>query len=130
MFKQINAPFADAARQLTQSALQANQLAFQGFEHIINVQLKSAESNLKASSEFFTEASEVSDLEAAKAIWPKGAALVKGSTEQLYAATQEVLSHTLKTSEAIGQLFRNQFQTASENFNQAAAKAAKVASKG
>lgn len=106
----MNIPFASAVRQFAESALQANALAFQGFERIIKVQLASAESSLNSSLAFISEAADVSSLDEAKAIWPKGAALVKDSTEQLYAASQEVLSQTLKTSEAMGRLFREQFQ--------------------
>ena len=62
-----NNPFASAARQFAQSALQANTLALQGFERIVNLQLKSAEANVKSSVAFLSEASEVSDLEGAKA---------------------------------------------------------------
>lgn len=125
----MHTPFAAAMRQFAQSALQANALAFQGFEHIVKVQLKSAESSLNSSLAFLSEAADVSDLDAAKAIWPKGAALVKDSTEKFYATSQEVLNQTLKTSEAIGQLFREQFQTASQNLGQAAVQAAARAGK-
>lgn len=114
MSAQFSNPFASAARQFAQSALQANTLAFQGFERIVSLQLQSAESSLKSSVAFLAEATEVSDVESAKAIWPKGAALVKDSTEKLYSTSQEVLGQTLKTSEAIGQLFRNQFQAATQ----------------
>ncbi len=120
-------PFASSARQFAQSALKANTLAFEGFENILKLQLKSVESGVKSSTAFFAEASEVADLEGAKAIWPKGASLVKESSEQFYATSQEVLGQALKTSEAIGQLFRTQFQAANDGFTKAAAKAAKAA---
>ena len=125
-----NNPFASAARQFAQSALQANALAFQGFENIVNLQLKSAEASVKSSIAFLNEASEVSDLEGAKAIWPKGASLVKDSSEQLYSTTQEVFGQALKTSEAIGQIFRGQFQAANDSLTKAAAKASKAAAAG
>ncbi|MCX7557483.1 phasin family protein [Xanthomonadaceae bacterium JHOS43] len=123
-----NNPFASAARQFAQSALQANTLALQGFERIINLQLKSAEAGVKSSVAFLSEASEVTDLDTAKAIWPKGVALVKDSSEQIYSTNQEVLGQALKTSEAIGQLFRNQFQATNDSLTKAAAKASKSAS--
>lgn len=123
-------PFASAARQFAQSALKANTLAFQGFENIINLQLKSMETNVKTSVAFLSEASEVTDLEGAKAIWPKSASLVKDSSEQIYSTSQEVLGQALKTSEAIGQIFRSQFQAANDNLTKAASKAAKAAAAG
>lgn len=122
-----NNPFASAARQFAQSALKANTLAFQGFERIVNLQLKSAETSVKSSVAFLSEASEVADLDAAKAIWPKGASLVKDSSEQLYSTSQEVLGQALKTSEAIGQIFRSQFQATNDSLTKAAAKATKAA---
>ena len=127
MSEQFANPFASVARQFAQSALKANTLAFQGFERIVNLQLKSAESGVKSSVAFLSEASEVTGLEDAKAIWPKGVALVKSSTEQLYSTGQEVLGQALKTSEAIGQLYRSQFQAANDSLTQAASKAAKGA---
>ncbi len=127
MTEQFNTPFVSVARQFAQSALKANTLAFEGFERIVALQLKSAEAGLKSSVAFLTETAEVADMEDAKAIWPKGVALVKNSSEQLYSTSQEVVGQALKTSEAIGQLFRSQFQAANESVTKAAAKAAKAA---
>lgn len=127
MSTQFTLPFASVARQFAQSALQANTLAFEGFERIVNLQLKSAEAGLKSSVEFLSEAGDVADLEGAKDIWPKSVALVKNSSEQLYSTSQEVLGQALKTSEAIGKLFRAEFQSASETVTKAASKAAKAA---
>lgn len=127
MSSQFTLPFASVARQFAQSALKANTLAFEGFERIVSLQLKSAEAGLKSSVAFLTEAADVADLDGAKEIFPKGVALVKTSSEQLYSTSQEVLGQALKTSEAIGQLFRAEFQAANEGLTKAAAKAAKAA---
>ena len=59
--------------------------------------------------------SEVRDLEGVKAIFPKGVQLVKSSSEQFYNAGQEVLGQSLKTGEAIGQLYKAQFDAANDN---------------
>ena len=120
-------PFASVARQFAQSALKANTLAFEGFERIVNLQLKSAESAVTSSVAFLSEASEVADLADAKDIWPKGVALAKSSSEQIYSTGQEVLGQALKTGEAIAHLYRGPFQTANASLTQAAAKAAKGA---
>lgn len=120
-------PIASTARQFAQSALKANTLAFEGFERIVQLQLQNVENGFKSSVAFLAEATEVADLDGAKAIWPKGASLVKESSEQLYATSQEVLGQALKTSEAIGQLFRDQFQAANDGFVKTAAKARKAA---
>ena len=127
MSNQFTLPFASVARQFAQSALKANTLAFEGFERIVSLQLKSADAGLKSSVAFLSEATDVTDLENAKEIWPKSVALVKNSSEQLYSTSQEVLGQALKTSEAIGQLFRAEFQAANETVTKAASKAAKAA---
>lgn len=122
-----NNPFASTARQFAQSALKANTLALEGFENILKLQLRGFESGVASSVAFMTEATDVADMDGAKAIWPKGAALAKESSEQLYATSQEVMGEALKTSEAIGQLYREQFQAANDTMTKTAAKARKAA---
>lgn len=114
MFEQINTQFVAATKQFADSALKANSLAFQNFERAVGVQLKTFESGVNATVAFLGEAAEVRDLEGVKAIFPKGVALVKASTEQFYNAGQEVFGQTIKTSEAIGQLYKAQFDAANE----------------
>lgn len=89
MSNQFTLPFASVARQFAQSALKANTLAFEGFERIVSLQLKSAEAGLKSSVAFLSEATDVTDLENAKEIWPKSVALVKNSSEQLYSTARK-----------------------------------------
>jgi len=118
-------PVAPLAKQFAQSAVKANLLAFEGFEKALGLQLKSAENSIRSTLAFLAEAAEVDSLDAAKAIWPKGAALVKDSTEAAYAASQEVLGQTLKTGEAITNLYKAQFESANESLLKAAPKAKK-----
>lgn len=122
-----NNPFANTARQLAQSALKANTLALEGFENIVKLQLKGFESGIKSSVAFMSEAADVADMDDAKTIWPKTVSLVKDSSEQMYATSQEVLGEALKTSEAIGQVLREQFQVANDGFTKAVNKAKKAA---
>ena len=68
-------------------------------------------------------------MEAAKAFWPKSVNLVKESTEKFYANGQEVFGVTLKTSEAIGQLAKGQFEAANETFTKQVNVATKKAAK-
>jgi hypothetical protein len=63
---------------------------------------------------FMGEASEVRDIEGVKNIFPKGVQLVKQSGEQFYNAGQEVFGQSLKTTEAIGQLYKAQFDVAND----------------
>lgn len=125
MFEQFNTQFVNATRQFADSALKANSLALQNFERAVGVQLKTLESGVTATVAFLGEAAEVRDLEGVKAIWPKGLALVKSSSEQFYNAGQEVFGQTLKTGEAIGQLYKSQFEAANDGLVKGATKAAK-----
>jgi hypothetical protein len=126
MFEQINNQFVNLTKQFADSTLKANSLAFQNFERAIGVQLKTFETGVSATVAFFGEASEVRDLEGVKTIWPKGVALVKQSTEHFYNAGQEVFGQTVKTGEAIGQLYKAQFEAANDTVVKTAAKATKT----
>lgn len=125
MFEQFNSQFVTATKQFADSTLKANSLAFQNFERAVGVQLKTFEAGVNATVAFFGEASEVRDLEGVKTIFPKGIALVKASGEQFYNAGQEVFGQTLKTTEAIGQLYKAQFDAANEGVVKATAAAGK-----
>lgn len=114
MFDQINPQFATLTKQFADSALKANSLALANFEQLVGLQLKTVESRVNATVAFFGEAAEVRDMEAAKAFFPKGINLARESAEQFYGVGQEAMGQTLKTSEAIGALVRNQFETATE----------------
>jgi hypothetical protein len=124
MFEQINSQFVTATKLFADSALKANSLAFQNFERAVGVQLKTFEAGVNATVAFLGEAAEVRDLEGVKTIFPKGVALVKASSEQFYNAGQEVFGQTLKTGEAIGQLYKAQFDAANEGVVKTAAAAA------
>lgn len=126
MFEQYSNPFASLTQNFASTALKANSLAFQNFERVLGLQLKTFQDTLNATVSFIGEASEVRDIEGAKAIWPKGVALVKDSTETLYSTSQEVFGSNLKTSEAIGQIYKSQFEAANDGLVKNAAKAAKA----
>jgi hypothetical protein len=115
MFEQINSQFVTLTKQFADSALKANSLALQNFEHAVGVQLKTFEAGVSQAVAFMGEAAEVRDIEGVKAIFPKGVQLVKLSSEQFYNAGQEVLGQSLKTGEAIGQLYKAQFDAANDN---------------
>ncbi len=125
MFEQMNTQFVNATKQFADSALKANALAFQNFERAVGVQLKTFESGVNATVAFLGEAAEMRDPEAMKAIWPKGVALVKASSEKFYNAGQEVFGQTMKTTEAIGQLYKSQIEEANDSIVKTAAKATK-----
>jgi phasin family protein len=116
MFEQINNQSLTLGKSYADAFVKAQGLALAGFERITELNVKTFEDRVKASVEFWTEASEVRDLEAAKAISAKGVQLAKESAEKLYANSQEVLGVSLKTSEAIGSLAKGSFENTGEAF--------------
>jgi hypothetical protein len=114
MFEQINNQSLALGKSYADAFSKAQGLALASFERITELNLKTFEDRMKASVDFWSEAAEVRDLEAAKAIWPKGVQLAKESAEKLYATSQEVLGESLKTSEAIGSLAKGSFETTND----------------
>lgn len=114
MYEQMNAQFVSMTKQMADSALKASTLAFENFERVVGLQIKTAEDRVNANVAFMGEAADVRDLEGFKAIWPKGMQLAKENAERIYGAQQEAIGQTLKAQEAIGQLIKAQFEAAGE----------------
>lgn len=127
MFEQINSQNAALGKSYADTFVKAQGLALAGFERITELNLKAFEDRMKASVEFWTEAAEVRDFEAAKAISAKGVQLAKESAEKLYANSQEVFGVSLKTSEALGSLAKGSLENTSEAITKQAATARKAA---
>lgn len=126
MFDQINLQPLALSKSYTDAFVKAQGLALAGFERITELNLKTFEDRVKASVDFWSEAAEVRDIEAAQAFWPKSAQFVKESAEKLYANGQEVLGISLKTSEAIGALTKSSLETASKQVNDSLSKTVKA----
>ncbi|MBC6942922.1 MAG: phasin family protein [Xanthomonadales bacterium] len=129
MFDQINIQPLALSKSYTDAFVKAQGLALAGFERITELNLKTFEDRVKASVDFWSEAAEVRDIEAAQAFWPKSAQFVKESAEKLYANGQEVLGISLKTSEAIGALAKTSFEATSKQVNDTLNKTAKAGRK-
>jgi len=129
MFEQINAQFSQYTKQLTESALRANAIAVEHFEAVAALQVKAIEGRMNAASSFASEAVEVRDMEAAKALLPKTISFVKDASEHLIAVSQELMGQTLKTSEALAGLAKTNYDAASEAVARPVAKAAAPKSK-
>jgi phasin family protein len=125
MFEQLNTQSLALGKSYADTFVKAQSLALASFERITELNLKTFEDRVKASVEFWSEAAEVRDFEAAKAISAKGVQLAKESAEKLYANSQEVFGVSLKTSEAIGALAKGSL----ENTNEAIAKQVNAAKK-
>ena len=125
MSAQLNEQFTTFTHQFAAAAARANRLALENAETIFGVQLKAFEKNIDATTAYFTELSEIRDVEAYKTVLPKGLQVAKENAERAAAAGQEVIGLTLKTNEALGQLAKSQFEAASESAQASVAKAAK-----
>ena len=125
MSAQLNEQFTTFTHQFAAAAARANRLALENAETIFGVQLKAFEKNIDATTAYFTELSEIRDVEAYKTVLPKGLQVAKENAERAAAAGQEVIGLTLKTNEALGQLAKSQFEAASESAQATVAKAAK-----
>lgn len=129
MFEQMNSQALALGKTYSDTALKAQSLALAGFERIADLNIKAFESRLNATVEFWSQAAEVRDLEAAKTFFPKGAQLVKDSAEKLYSTSQEVVNVTVKTNEALGSLIKGSFEATNESLVQQAAVVKKSVSK-
>jgi phasin family protein len=114
MYEQMNSQFLSLGKNFADAAVKAQSVAMAGFEQIAGLQMKAVESHISASNAFWTEASEVRDFEAAKAILPKGVQLAKESAEKLYSTNQEVFGLTMKTNEQLGNLIKGSFEATNE----------------
>ena len=126
MSAQLNEQFTTFTHQFAAAAARANRLALENAETIFGLQLKAFEKNIDATTAYFTELSEIRDVEAYKTVLPKGLQVAKENAERAAAAGQEVIGLTLKTNEALGQLAKSQFEAASESAQATVAKATKT----
>ena len=127
--EQFNNQFSAYTQQFTAAAARVNRLALENAESVFGVQLKTFEKNVEATTSFLSELADARDLEAYKALLPKGLQVARDNAERAAAANQEVFGLNLKTSEALGQLTKNQFEAATEQAQATVAKATKAASK-
>src|SRR5688572_12752611 len=110
MYEQFNTKQLLAmSKQFSDTAFKAHGLAIAGFEKAIDLQLKTLENNVNATVGFWTEASEIRDMDGARTLFPKSVALAKDSAEKIYAVSQELVGLSVKTTEAIGDLVKGQF---------------------
>ncbi|KAF1711443.1 phasin-family protein [Pseudoxanthomonas kalamensis DSM 18571] len=121
-----NSAFTAFTHQFAAAAARANRLALENAETVFGVQLKTLEKNMDAATSYFGEVAEARDLDAYKVLWPKGMQIAKDNTERLVAAGQEVFGLNLKTGEALGQLVKSQFESATDKMQATMAKATKT----
>ncbi len=126
MYEQFDSKqFIAFSKQFSDAAFKAQGLAIAGLERVVDVQLKTFENRLNATVEFLTDASEVRDLEAARSLFPKSVQLAKDNAEKMYAVSQELVGISVKTTEAIGDVVRGQYEQVAKTGAATAKKAAK-----
>jgi len=111
---QINEQFAAASRQFVDTASQVNRLALDNAEQVFGLQLAALEKNVNAAFAFWGELAEVRDVDGFKTLLPKGVQVARENVERAISTGQEVIGRTLKTNEAIGQIAKGRFESATE----------------
>lgn len=124
MYEQASNQFLALSKQAAETFIKANAIAVEGFEKLIDIQLKTIEDRVKVATDLIGQAGEVRDLDGARAAFPKSVSLVKDSAEKFYATSQEVAGVLTKTGEAFGQLFKGTVEAANDTVVKA--KAAKA----
>lgn len=120
MYEQISNQFLAFGKNFAQALVKANGIAVEGFEKLVDLQLKAVEGSLSASTDFVTQVSEVRDLDTLRTVvWPKGLTLVKDGAEKTVANVQEVFGIATKTQEAFVTLVRGTVEAASESVTKA-----------
>ncbi|KAF1686643.1 phasin-family protein [Pseudoxanthomonas broegbernensis] len=127
MSYQFNDQFSAYTHQFAAAAARVNRLALESAETVFGVQLRTFEKNVDAATSYLGELAEARDLEAYKTLWPKALQVARDNAERVAAAGQEVFGLTLKTTEALGQLAKNQFEAATDQAEATVAKVAKAA---
>ncbi|HYG06304.1 MAG TPA: phasin family protein [Stenotrophomonas sp.] len=117
--------FSQYTHQFAAAASRANRLALENAESVFGLQLKTLEKNANATADFFGQFAGISDLGSAQSLWPKGLQIARDNLERLASANQEAVGLSLKTSEALGELARSQFETVSGQFQGATAPGAR-----
>jgi len=114
MYEQTSNQVLAMSKQAAENFIKVNGIFVEGFEKLMDIQLKTFEERLKVATDFFGQASEVRDMETAKTAWPKGVSMAKDSAEKFYATSQEVTGVLVKTGEALGQLVKGQMDAAND----------------
>ena len=128
-FGNVQSQFNTATRQFADVAGKINRLALENAEETFGLQLATFEENIGAAFAFWGEVAEVRDFDGLKSVWPKGVQVARESLERSVGTGQEVFGKTVKTNEAIAQIAKGQFETATANATAEVQKATKAATK-
>lgn len=118
MYQQFNEQFAAATRQFADTAAQINRLTLQNAEAVFGLQFAAVNERMNATFAFFNEASQVRDMDGAKALFPKGVQVARENVETAVSTSQDVFARTLKSNESIGQIAKSQIENAAHTTQQ------------
>jgi Phasin protein len=112
MYQQFNDQFTQSTRQFADTSAQVGRLALENTEAVFGLQLATFSENMNAAFAFWGELAEVRDMDALKAVLPKGVQIARENVERSIGTSQEVFGRTVKTNETIAQIAKGQFETA------------------
>ena len=112
MYQQFNDQFTQSTRQFADTSAQVGRLALENTEAVFGMQLATFNENMNAAFAFWGELAEIRDMDALKAVLPKGVQIARENVERSIGTGQEVFGRTVKTNEAIAQIAKGQFETA------------------
>ncbi len=112
MYQQFNDQFTQSTRQFADTSAQVGRLALENTEAVFGLQLATFTENMNAAFAFWGELAEVRDMDALKAVLPKGVQIARENVERSIGTSQEVFGRTVKTNETIAQIAKGQFETA------------------
>jgi hypothetical protein len=127
MYQQFNDQFTKSTRQFADTSAQVGRLALENTEAVLGLQFAAIQENMNATFAFWGELAEVRDMDALKAVWPKGVQIGRENVERSIGASQEVFGRTVKTNEAIAQIAKGQFETVAATVQADAENAVKAA---
>ena len=81
--EQFNNQFSAYTQQFTAAAARVNRLALENAESVFGVQLRTIEKNVEATTSFLSELADARDLEAYKALLPKGLQVARDNADGL-----------------------------------------------
>jgi Phasin protein len=125
MFEQMSQQMLSMSKQFAATIVQANTVAVDHFEKLVDLQLKTIESGSTVMADLVEQVSAVKSAEDFRAMMPKSISMMKAQAEKSVALSQEVGALVGKTAEQFTGLVKGQFETA----NDAVLKTAKVVNK-
>ncbi len=125
MYEQINSQLLSMSKNFTNAAVKMQSLSLEGLERIAELQMKSLENSMSATAALFTQVGEVRDLEGMKSIYMQGMNVAKDSAAKLYSTSQEVMTVTQRTNEALADVVKGSMEATTESVTAQTKKAAK-----